>query len=298
MKPQLSKKLSEPYVVILGIAQDGGLPHIGCNESCCAEAWKKPSSKKNATCIGIIDPKTQQRWIIEASQDLRYQLNYLDTICPKRKKSTVLDGIFITHGHIGHYMGLIYLEKAMLSSEKIPVYTMPKMGKYLSANRPWKDTIQQKNITLHFLEDQKSVQLNKRISITPFLVPHRADYAETVGYIITGPKKSYVFIPDLDHWEGMKTPIEEYISQTDGALLDATFFNRTELKHRDMSKVPHPTIEESMQQFAVLPTKEKKKIHFIHLNHTNPVLNTKSNQYKRVVKNGFRVAKERQNFPL
>jgi len=45
-----------PFVLILGIAQDGGFPHAGCARECCDAAWKNPSLKRMVTSIAIIDP--------------------------------------------------------------------------------------------------------------------------------------------------------------------------------------------------------------------------------------------------
>ena len=54
----------------------------------------------------------------------------------------------------------------------------------------------------------------------------------------------------------------------------------------------HPTVENSMALFHFLSGKDKNKIHFIHFNHTNPLLKPESVEYKFVIKQGFRIAYE------
>jgi len=131
--------------------------------------------------------------------------------------------------------------------------------------------------------------------VTPFLVPHRQEFSEVAGFRIEGPEKSALFIPDIDSWEywdaaGVK--IEDRIAEADFAFLDATFYSGDELPGRDMSKIPHPTVVHSMQRFSALDAAEKSKVHFIHMNHTNPLLNPNAPQRNTVTKAGFHIADE------
>ncbi|WP_435264339.1 MBL fold metallo-hydrolase [Tenacibaculum sp. nBUS_03] len=129
------------------------------------------------------------------------------------------------------------------------------------------------------------------MSVTPIQVPHRDEYSETVGYLINNTSKKALFIPDVDKWEKWDRSIVDYIKQVDVAFLDATFFKNGEI-NRDMNEVPHPFVEESMELFKQLAIKDKKKIYFIHFNHTNPLLEEGSNEEKMVIEKGFNVAKQ------
>jgi pyrroloquinoline quinone biosynthesis protein B len=133
--------------------------------------------------------------------------------------------------------------------------------------------------------------------VTPFLVPHRDEYSETVGYMIAGPNKKALFIPDIDKWEKWDRSIATELSKVDYAFLDATFYDGEEL-NRDMSEIPHPFIVETMQLLKELPSSEKNKIHFIHFNHTNPVLDSNSAQARAVVQAGFHLARFHQVFEM
>ena len=201
----------------------------------------------------------------------------------------------MTHAHIGHYTGLIHLGREVMGAKKTPVYAMPRMKQFLETNGPWDQLIKLNNISIQKINDSVLVQLNERLSITPFLVPHRDEYSETVGYKIQGPNKSLVFIPDIDKWDKWKLNIQEIVKENDYSLLDGTFYDIDELPGRDMSEIPHPFIVESIN---LLNNTDKSGVHFIHINHSNPALNSNSDAFKNIINNGFGVAKRDQIFDL
>ena len=283
----MKKNKETPFVVVLGIAQDGGYPQAGCNEDCCENAYSDPLKRKNVSCLALVDPKSNKQWIFDATPDIKFQLNLL------KKKSGInaLNGVFLTHAHIGHYTGLVNFGNEVMGSNNMPVYCMKKMQNFIRSYAPWNQLVKNKNIDLKLLENGSSIKLDQSLSITPILVPHRDEYSETVGYKIVSKNKSLVFIPDIDKWDKWNISITELIKQVDYAFLDATFYKNGELK-RDMSKIPHPLVEESMALFSELSKKDKKKIYFIHFNHTNPLLREESKAQKEVVKKGFNFSKE------
>ena len=65
-----------------------------------------------------------------------------------------------------------------------------------------------------------------------------------------------------------------------------------------MSLVPHPFIVESLSLFESLEPTDRDKVHFIHFNHTNPVLDSESDAAKRVRASGFNTAYQGQLFSL
>jgi len=180
----------------------------------------------------------------------------------------------------------------------LPVYAMPKLRYILNKNGPWNQLIHQNNIELESLEDRKPLSLNRNIQVIPFLVPHRDEYSETVGFRIIGPNKSALFIPDIDKWGRWDQTIVDLIKTVDYAFLDATFFDGNELTDRDMGQVPHPFVVESMLLFDELTETEKAKINFIHFNHTNPIADPNSEATKRVLDAGFKIASKGELFSM
>jgi len=280
---------SSPYVMVLGIAQDAGYPQMNCKKECCAAAWENPELQRNTSCLAIVDPISKEQWIIDATPNIKEQLQTL-----KQKTGTEkLDGILLTHAHMGHYTGLMHFGREVMGTDNLPVFAMPKMKTFLEENGPWSQLVELENISLQKLKSDSIINLNENIKIKPFLVPHRDEFSETVGYEITINNKSLIFIPDIDKWGKWETNITELIKKVDYAFLDATFYKNGELK-RDMSEIPHPFVEESMDLFSELPEKDKQKVYFIHFNHTNPLLIEGSVSQKEVLKKGFNLAKEGQ----
>lgn len=290
-------------LVVLGIAQDAGYPQAGCQKQCCKPAWHDFRLRRHVTCLGLIDHQSGQRWLIECTPDFPDQLRLLDEICAHgdRKRSPdepLLDGIFLTHAHIGHYAGLVHLGREVMGAKNVSTYAMPRMDRFLRQNGPWSQLVNLKNIALRPMQANRTVQLNKRLTITPFQVPHRDEFSETVGFKIVGPKKTVVFLPDIDKWSKWDHSIEALVKQADLAYLDGTFFANGEIPGRDMALIPHPFVAESIKQFSALDETERKKVRFIHFNHTNPVLQRQSDAQRQIELAGMAVAVQGERVEL
>ncbi|MBT3448644.1 MAG: pyrroloquinoline quinone biosynthesis protein PqqB [Bacteroidetes Order II. Incertae sedis bacterium] len=276
-----------PYVTILGIGQDGGKPQAGSHSD---PAWKDPSLRRLAVSLGLVEPSSDKRWMFEATPDFRQQLYDLDQLAGPRK-TTVPDGIFLTHGHIGHYTGLMFLGNESIGAQDVKVYAMPKMRDYLSTSGPWSQLVDYENILLEPLSHLEPVVLTDQVTVTPFLVPHRQEYTEVVGYIIEGPTRRIGFIPDIDAWELWDTGLKAFLADVDVALVDGSFFADGELPGRDMSKIPHPWTTHTMNLLADADAETRAKVMFIHFNHTNPVLLEDSPETAQVLAAGFNIAR-------
>lgn len=288
---------SHTSVIVLGNVQDAGSPHIACKKECCLELFQNPDNTRKVVSLGVVDPENNRKYLFDATPDMPEQLKILKNYMPKNVNETV-DGIFLTHAHIGHYSGLMYLGTEAMGASNVNVFAMPVMDSYLRSNGPWSQLIGNQNISLQALKNKLEISLTSNLSVIPFLVPHRDEYSETVGYKLVGPNKTALFIPDIDKWHKWETSIADEIKQVDYAFLDAGFFSEEEIDNRDISEIPHPTVQESMELFAELPLKEKNKVWFIHMNHTNPMLNPESEESKLVISKGYNIARFKNLFEL
>lgn len=276
-----------PYVMVLGIAQDGGYPHVGCNRGCCKLAWKNSSKQRYPVSLALVDPKENQWWLVEASPDIKMQLHLFQKKT-KGRYPFLPKGILLTHAHIGHYTGLMQLGREALNAKEVSVYVLSKMANYLKSNGPWSQLIELNNISLITIASDSLVQLSNYWSFQAMTVPHRDEFSETAGFSLYSKSKRYLFIPDTDKWEKMHTTVQELVAQHDLAFLDATFLSAEELAYRNIREVPHPFVKETMQ---LIPETLANKVCFIHFNHTNPLLWNK--QSKRfVIQKGFLVAQQ------
>ncbi|MFZ8961766.1 MAG: MBL fold metallo-hydrolase, partial [Flavobacteriaceae bacterium] len=218
------------YLKILGTLQDGGSPHIGCQKKCCNTLTLQDKEKRKVTALEIAQPSLNQSLLFEATPDIVSQWTAL-TGSPK--------GIFLTHAHMGHYSGLLHLGREALGAQKLPVYVLPKMKQFLQNNAPWSQLVELKNILLKDLEERKTLTLLKNVHVTPLRVPHRDEFSETVGFLIEGPQKKALFIPDIDKWTLWEENLVEWLNRVDYAFLDATFYNSEEVNYRPLSEIPH-----------------------------------------------------------
>ena len=287
---------AQTSLVVLGTVQDAGSPQIGCTKDCCKDLFNKTDKTRKVVSLGVFDKQLKRSYLFEATPDISAQLRLLKNYAAK--DSDLPDGIFLTHAHIGHYTGLMYLGREALNAKSIPVFAIPRMKSFLESNGPWNQLVTLQNIQLQSLQDSTPVELGNSLSVTPFLVPHRDEYSETIGYQIKGQNKTALFIPDIDKWEKWQTDIQSLLANVDYAFIDATFFDAKEINNRNISEIPHPFIIESMERFDALPAAIKKKIYFIHFNHTNPALIPDSQVSKKIKEKGYNIARLGDTFTL
>lgn len=296
----MSDRSLRPFVKVLGIAQDGGYPHIGCRKPCCTEAWENRDLERKVTALGLIDPRSGQCWLFEATPDIGRQIHTLlengttGNLASPPTGSTLphrtLAGIFLTHAHLGHYFGLAFLGREALGAPGVPVYVMPRLRHFLESNAPWRMLIELNNIELRDVND--GIGLAEDLRVTPFLVPHRGEFSETVGFRITGPSEAVIFLPDIDRWDAWPEFLPDVVRSASAAYLDGTFFSDSELPGRTLAEIPHPPVAETMRLLSDLSIDDRARVRFLHLNHTNPLLRPDSLELRDLNERGFRTAAE------
>ena len=197
------------FIRILGIAQDAGYPQANCYLPHCNRAWEDVTLRRTTSSIAVIDPGSKTKYLFDATPDIREQLYRLNQDAPDGEYQ--LAGVFLTHAHIGHYAGLMHFGHEASATRDTPVFAMPRMHNFLSNNGPWDQLVRYRNVRLHKLEDGLEIRLAGGITVAPFLVPHRDEYSETVGFRIQGRTKTAVFIPDIDKWERWSVDIRALI---------------------------------------------------------------------------------------
>ena len=283
------------YLQILGTTQDGGSPHTGCQKECCRVLFLAGKSDRKVVSLGLVSTKTNQTWLFEATPDLPFQMQVLQKEIGSTSKTP--NGIFLTHAHIGHYTGLMFLGREVMNSKNVSVYVLPRMKSFIESNGPWSQLVDLKNIELKQLKSDSVIQLNAKIRITPISIPHRDEFSETAGFLISGPSKTALFIPDIDKWKKWNRNINEFIAKVDYAFLDATFFQDGEI-NRPMSEIPHPFITETLKLFENESREVKNKIYFIHFNHTNISLETNNSVIDSIADLGYNFSHFGDQLPL
>jgi pyrroloquinoline quinone biosynthesis protein B len=262
-------------LVVLGIAQDAGIPHLGCEQGLCWSIRSGARKPERVASIGLVNRTLRKSYLIDATPDFRSQVHDLNGGTPP-------DGIFLTHGHIGHYTGLMYLGRESIDARHVPVFATDRMQGFLRANGPWSLLVSRGNIDLRPLPADRAIDLEGGLRVTAFTVPHRDEFTDTVGFLVEGPLRKALYIPDIDQWQKWDRSIRDLADGVDLAFLDGTFASASEIPGRSIDDIPHPMMSRTRE----LLQGTKASVWFIHLNHTNAEIDAAD------------VVKDRQRFPL
>ncbi len=236
-------------VILLGSAQDGGVPQAGCACVRCSAARTDPARRRFVACLGIIDHDAGASWMIDATPDFREQLHLLSAAAP----ACSLKGIWLTHAHMGHYTGLLQLGKEAMGAARMPVYASQRVCSFLMANEPWAALSRDGYIALTAIGPDMPYALAGG-TITGMTVPHRGEYSDTLAYSLRGPAGSLFYCPDIDRWQQWQHDVREVVATHGVSLLDGSFFADGEL-NRDMSLIPHPLVTDTVERLHGLHDK-------------------------------------------
>jgi len=301
-----------PLAVVLGTAQDAGVPQVNCFEGVCRRVRAGELAPPRVASLGLVDPAAGRRFLVDATPDLVAQVGDLLGIGPGGPEpGTVvplhehLDGILLTHGHMGHYTGLVHLGREAAAARGLPVWCNADLAELLTANEPFRSLVRGGHVELRTVEPGRTVRLSPSLEVEPLAVVHRAELSSTTGYLVQGPSRSLLYAPDADTWDGWPVPFETWLDRSDVALLDGTFWSGVELGHRPQAEVPHPPIVATMERLSERAGNPPDagdpaapEVLFIHLNHTNPVWDADGPERRELESAGFGVARTGQRLPL
>ncbi len=286
---------SEIELIVLGIAQDGAVPHLGCQKPCCIAA-RRDGIRLGPACLALVDHSSGKTVLIEATPSIEEQLSLLrDLTGLANEGRRPIDTLLLTHAHIGHYTGLIHLGREVASTDAVRVHCTGRMASFLRENGPWSQLVQLNQIDLQVIEKGQPVEIFPGVTATPHGVQHRDEFSDTVAWRIEGPRRTVVFCPDIDGWQD--GVLDLLIDGADLCYLDATFYDGRELPGRDLSEIPHPPMVVTMEHLSGEAQKTPGRFRFIHLNHTNPALRDESIRAE-INRRGFSVAEVGERYFL
>ncbi|MEO2147521.1 MAG: MBL fold metallo-hydrolase [Flavobacteriaceae bacterium] len=289
-----SQNNNSPFIYVLGNVQDAGLPHIGCDEEICINAYSE-KIKYYSTSLALVDIQNHEYSLFDVTPDISDQLRLIGNDI--FSEFILPSNIFITHAHIGHYAGLMYFGREALGSKGVQVNVLPRMYDFISLNGPWSQLVNLENIALNKVNFRDNIEITPNLSVVPIKVPHRDEFSETAAFLILGPNKSALFLPDIDKWDKWSMNIVEMLSNVDYAFIDATFYSSDEI-NRNIEEIPHPLVMETMDLLSDLPYEQRNKVYFIHMNHTNLMIDINSDISRKVLQKGFNIARLGQKLYL
>lgn len=268
--------------IILGTTQDGGLPQPRCDCRNCSAAREDTSRRRLVSCLGLVS-ESGRGFLIDATPDLREQVAALPE----------LSGILLTHAHMGHVAGLLWLGREAMAVKELPLWVGPRMLEHLSGNEPWASLIRDRYLMPHLLRPDEPVELDDGLTVIPVPVKHRAEWSETFAFKVAGEKRTLLWVPDIDAFG--TNSLGNLLYGMDVAFLDGTFYSRAELPHRDLAEIPHPLVADTLRLLDAL--KPRAQINFVHLNHTNPLWDPESPVVK-ALGNRAAIAREGERLEL
>lgn len=280
-------------VTLLGTAQDGGRPQPGCRRSCCADLG--PTDVRHPVSLGITD-ETGQGHLIEASRALGEQLTIWG--------HPPLKSVMLTHAHFGHVDGLGLFGRETLNARGLALYASASMLSLVQNTPHWAQMVAQGVFTTTAATSGNVQHLSPEVSFEPVQVPHRAELSDMHAFIVRGPSRAVLFLPDHDRWDDtlnlhQAPTIRSWLTslRVDVALVDGTFWNANELQGRRQDEVPHPTVSETLERLGPRVDGDPEVV-FIHLNHTNPLHDPSSAEHQAVIDMGWAVGEQGMNFTL
>jgi pyrroloquinoline quinone biosynthesis protein B len=292
-----------PFVRVLGTVQDGGLPHAGCSCERCEAARADPALDRSVASLAIVAPSEESArvMLVDATPDVTNQLPMLRDIRPwpaGRVNRRPVDGVILTHAHIGHYLGLAQFGFEVMHTPGVDVHCTPEMAAFLRDNAPWDQLIAKEEIILREAAPGESFPLGSGVLVTLVEVPHRNEYADTVAVRIEGPATTVLYVPDTDEWRGWNPSFMDQLDGVDVAILDGSFYSMDELPGRRIEDVKHPLMTQTMDLLQPLVDAGTVRVLFTHLNPSNPALTPGSDAQREIERRGFEIAAEGMEIQL
>jgi pyrroloquinoline quinone biosynthesis protein B len=292
----------ELYALVLGSVQDAGLPQVGCYTQRCDDgrALHAAGRGRFVSSLALVEPQAERFYLVDATPDITRQIDLILEPSFRRRASErrPFDGIFLTHAHIGHYTGLAVLGNEGLGIRDTPVYCTAAMAEFLGTNQPWAFLIEQGRIVPRPLATDRWHRIDEHLDVQLWKVPHRDEFADTVGFVFRGPEASLLFMPDINSWTLWERDVAQAVAGVDVALLDGSFWSMDELPRLAVEDLPHPLITQTMDVLQEVVDRGAARVVLTHLNNSNPALDEGGPQQADVARRGFEIAREGVRFEL
>ena len=285
------------YALVLGSTQDGGMPQAGCFTPACGRARAAAHPRMVSSLALVTRPDRDgppQFYLVDASPDLPRQMDLIasqeEGYAARAAARHPFDGIFLTHAHMGHYLGLAHLGREALATAPTPVHCTRRMADFLAANAPWSLLVEEGRLEARPMAPGEWRRIDASLTARCLAVPHRDEFSDTVAWVFQGPERSLLYLPDIDRWDRWELDVADVVASVDAAFLDGTFYSAGEIPGRATNDIPHPMIPDSMERLRAV--RGGTRVVFTHLNNSNPALDPESGEAAAIRNAGFEVARE------
>ena len=287
-------------VRVLGSAAGGGFPQWNCGCPCCraVREGSRPCLPRTQSSIAI-SADHEQWFLVNASPDVRAQLEASPALLPAAGRATPLQGVLLTDAELDHALGLLLLREA----ESLELHATAAVHETLRTDNSLLATLQAYcPVKWREVVPGEDVALGNGLSYRAFDVPttKRSRFGpdrgpgRVVGYRFTDERsgRAAVCLPGVQEITGQ---VREQLRDCTGLFIDGTCFSDDEMPRlglasktsREMGHLPMSGPGGSLEQLAELPIERKI---YVHLNNTNPVLLDDSPERWEVERLGFEIA--------
>lgn len=290
------------HALVLGTVQDAGLPQVGCYTDLCnlGRELQAQGRGRYVASLALVEPNAERFYLVDATPDITRQVDLITEPAFRRRAAQrrPFDGIFLTHAHIGHYTGLDVLGNEGMGIRDTPVYCTEAMASFLAGNAPWSFLVDQGRIVLKPLPLDTWHRVDEHLEVQLWKVPHRDEFADTVGFVFRGPDATLLYVPDINAWRLWERDVAQAVAGVDVALLDGSFWSMEEMPGRAIEDVPHPLMTQTMDALQDVVDRREARVILTHLNNSNPALREDGDQAREITRRGFQVAREGMRLEL
>ena len=288
-------------VRILGSAAGGGFPQWNCGcENCQAVRLGAHGFQARTQESVAISANGTEWFLLNASPEVRAQLESFDALHPKTSRHSPLAGIVLTNGDLDHCLGLLSLRE----SHPLRLLTTSSIERGFREGNVLFRTLQRfagqlafaplqlgEPTTLHGLTFEAVPAPGKLpIHLEGRSTPSAED---NIGLLISdGRGRTLGYFPGVS---GPSPAIGAALERADVVFFDGTFWSNDELRRQglsdklaqDMAHWPIGDERGSLQHLKALPAKRRI---LIHINNTNPILREHSEEAAQLAAAGVEVA--------
>jgi len=295
------------YLRVLGSAAGGGSPQWNCGCANCVDVRAGHASLQARTQASAAVSADRQQWfLLNASPDVRAQIEAFPALHPRRLRDTPIGGVVLTNGDVDACLGLFILRE----DQPLVLYASEAVERGLREHNALTRTLERRpgQLTWSRLRAGEIVPLvgaagPSGLTIEAVPVPgtvplHLKGIAppspeDNLALVLRDTRgHSLMYAPTT----AALTPLFDARARAaDVLLFDGTFFRDDELtalglttrSARDMAHWPLGGPEGSLRWLAQLPCRRKI---LTHINNTNPILHADSPERDELVAVGVEAA--------
>jgi pyrroloquinoline quinone biosynthesis protein B len=292
---------------MLGTAAGGGVPQWNCACSLCVLA--RDSSERVTPRLqlqAIVSGDGEGWYLLNASPDLRFQIEANPELQPdpeNGRRNTPIRGIVLTSADLDQVLGVLLLREF----QPLTLYATALVRETLEANSFFRMLERVPNqLTWVEIAPGQPFQLgDSGVQCTPIALagslPFYAREMDTgepgqasLGLALQYEGRRIVYTPAVPE---ITPELKEHYRGADAVLVDGTFWSDAELNRTHAGTpmaraIGHVPLSGADGTIALLRDVDFQRRIFVHINNTNPILDTESDAYRAVIEAGWEIAND------